>query len=182
MRYLARLMVYCATGVAVVATVSGVAAAAGGLHLVGDQPTEDAGSIVEDFRYPDAEEIRQRHNIKLIAGDGQILFADCATPPVGDIGVIKVRATKEIGPENRGLVCFKVLRAPGRLDLEIPAVYEIRGDGQRPGTGHEATAKLTTDDGERTTVEINPSGSTPVGIGADPNNDPTTLLQLRVTG
>jgi hypothetical protein len=27
-------------------------------------------------------------------------------------------------------------------------------------------------------VDVNPSGSTQVGIGANPNNAPTTLLQL----
>jgi hypothetical protein len=181
-RYLSRLMIYCAAGVAVVATASGVAAAAGALGRGGDLPPDEPDSIVEDYRYPNAEEILATHNVKLVAGDGHILFADCASPVVDNIGVIKVRTTEEIGPDNRGLICFKVLRAPGRLDLEIPAVYEIRGDGQRAGTGHKCTAELTTDDGEHTKVEVNPSGSTPVGIGADPNNDPTTLLQLRVTG
>jgi hypothetical protein len=138
-------------------------------------------SLEEDYGYPGAAAILETHHVKLISGDGHVLFADCATPPAGDIGLIKVRTTEEIGPDNRGLICFKVTRAPGRLDLEIPAVYEIRGDGQRPGTGHKATAELTTDAGQHTTVDVNPSGSTPVGIGADPDNEPTTLLQLKVT-
>ncbi|TDB93415.1 hypothetical protein E1267_43440 [Nonomuraea longispora] len=48
----------------------------------------------------------------------------------------------------------------GVLNLEVPGVYEIRGDGQREGTGHEVTAELRTDDGEELTVEVDPDGST----------------------
>jgi hypothetical protein len=70
----------------------------------------------------------------------------------------------------------------GRLDLEVPAVYEIRGDGLRTGSGHGGTADVRTDAGEHTTVTLNPSGSVQVGIGADPNNEPTTLVRLRITG
>jgi hypothetical protein len=44
------------------------------------------------------------------------------------------------------------------------------------------TAKVTTDDGTQTSVTVNPHGATPVGIGADPDGDPATLLQLKVTG
>ena len=181
MRSMSRMVVVSAIGVTVLAvTAVGVAAAAGRTNAAADPPPDDAGSIVEDYSYPGAAAILETQHVKLIAGDGHILLADCTTPPSGDIGLIKVHTTEEIGPDNQGLICFKVTHATGRLDLEVPAVYEIRGDGQRPGTGHECTAELTTDDGEHTKVVVNPSGSTPVGIGADPNNQPTTLLQLKV--
>jgi hypothetical protein len=61
-------------------------------------------------------------------------------------------------------------------------VYEIRGDGLRSGAGHRGTAEVRTDEGDHTTVNLNPSGSVQVGIGADPNNEPTTLVRLTVTG
>jgi hypothetical protein len=117
--------------------------------------------------HPGAAEILQQHGVTLLAGDGHVLFADCATPPDGDMGVVRVRTTEEIGPGAAGQVCFKVTADHGWLTLEVPAVYEIRGDGQRAGSDHRLTADIRTDSGERETVTVNPSGSTQVGIGID---------------
>jgi hypothetical protein len=137
-------------------------------------------SIVEDFSYPGAAAIQASLNIRLISGDGHIVLADCATEPVNNISVIRVWTTEQIGPDGAGLVCFKVNASVGRLDLDVPGVYEIRGDGQLPGYGHKLTAVVKTATGSPTSVVVNPSGSTQVGIGVDPNAEPTTLLQLRV--
>ncbi|MDP9791508.1 hypothetical protein J2S43_000020 [Catenuloplanes nepalensis] len=139
-------------------------------------------SVVEMGAYPGAAAILEQFSIRLLRGDGHIVWADCATPPVDNVGVIKVRTTEPIGPGGNGLACFKVTAPTGWLALEVPAVYEIRGDGQRTGTGHPLTAEVTTDDGDHTTVQVNPSGSTQVGIGISPDNEPTTLLRLTVTG
>jgi hypothetical protein len=190
MRTVSRLAVLCAaaaTGLVAVGAVVGVTQLAAGASRSQvtqvDPPTEDnGGSIVEDGSYPNAAAIEASQHIKLISGDGHILLADCATPPVNDIGVIKVWTTDQIGPDGQGLICFKVTASTGLLNLNVPAVYEIRGDGQKTGTGHKATAVVTTDAGAQTTVTVNPSGSTQVGVGTDPSADPTTLLQLKVTG
>jgi hypothetical protein len=85
-------------------------------------------------------------------------------------------------PDSLGRVCFKVTAGSGVLNLMVPGVYEIDGDGKATGAGHKATAKVTTDDGTQTSVTVSPTGSTQVGLGADPNNGPTILLQLKVTG
>jgi hypothetical protein len=165
------------------AVLSGMEGARGvrAADLVDEPPTQtNGGSIVEDYSYPGAAQILATQNVKLISGDGHILLADCAMQPVNNVGVIKVWTTEPIGESGIGQICFKVLAATGRLDLEVPGVYEIRGDGQGPGNGHPLTAVVKTDTGSPLTVVCNPSGSTQVGIGADPNNDPTTLLQLRV--
>ncbi len=187
MRILSRTAVPAIAGLAVVALTAGVVALARpGLPAAADPaepPTEqNGGSIVEDYAYPGAADILENDHIKLISGDGHILYADCDTPPVDNVSVLKVWTTEEIGPDAAGLACFKVTAAKGWLNLEVPAVYEIRGDGQRTGAGHQVTAEVTTDDGEHTTVAVNPSGSTQVGIGADPANEPTTLLRLTVNG
>jgi hypothetical protein len=174
---------------AVVAIGGGLAKAAtvaGGASLPrsvpADVPGQDnGGSIVEDGSYPNAAQIEQAENIVLISGDGHIVLADCSTSPQHNVGVMRVWTTDQIGPNNQGLVCFKVLASTGILNLRVPAVFEIDGDGKVAGAGHKATAKLTTDDGTQTSVTVNPDGATPVGIGADPNNEPTTLLQLKVT-
>ncbi len=137
-------------------------------------------SLVEDGAYPGAAAILAAQNVRLLAGDGHIVIADCATPPSGDFGLLKVYTTDEtIGADGIGRICFKVNAAAGWLNLEVPGVYEIRGDGQRTGTGHAVTAELTTETGDEITVDVDPDGSTQVGLGADPDNPPTILLQLR---
>ncbi|WP_186316088.1 S1 family peptidase [Catellatospora sichuanensis] len=137
-------------------------------------------SLVDDGAYPGAAAILAAQNVRLLAGDGHIVIADCATPPSGDFGLLKVYTTDEtIGADGIGRVCFKVNAAAGWLNLEVPGVYEIRGDGQRTGTGHAVTAELTTETGDEITVAVDPDGSTQVGLGADPDNPPTILLQLR---
>jgi hypothetical protein len=138
-------------------------------------------SVVEDFAYPQAAQIQAQYHVRLISGDGGILFADCATPPVGDIGLINVYTTEQIGAGGLGRVCFKVTKPSGHVELEVPGVYEIRGDGRRTGTGHKTTAIVRTDAGQLPPVTVDPSGSTQVGVGADSGNPPTTLLQLVVT-
>lgn len=139
---------------------------------------DEPASLVEDYSYPGAADIEQKYHVVLTSGDGHIVFADCATPPDGNIGVLQVRSTETVGKD--GLVCFKVLGTTGRLSLRIPAVFEIRGDGRVAGSGHKMKADLTTDAGQHSTVDVGGFGSVPVGIGANPNNAPTTLLQLTV--
>ncbi|MFJ8578395.1 hypothetical protein [Micromonospora sp. NPDC093277] len=137
-------------------------------------------AIMERFSYPGAAEILAQLNVRLISGDGHILLADCSTAPVDNIGVIQVFTTERVGPDRGGLVCFKVNGSTGRLDLEVPGVYAIRGDGQEQGYGHQLTAVVDTPSGAPTNVVVDPSGFAIVGQGVDPNNEPTTLLQLRV--
>jgi|SRR4051812_17650350 hypothetical protein len=143
--------------------------------------TDIQPTIVEDYAYPGAETIQATYNVTLISGDGHIMFADCATPPEGNIGLLTVTTTAAQGTDGEGRICFKILATPGRLQLKIPAVYEIRGDGQIDGTGHTVQADLTTDAGQHTTVNVNPSRSTPVGVATKPGSPPTTLLQLTAT-
>src|SRR4051794_32101688 len=68
---------------------------------------DDGRPIEEDYSYPGAADILAKYHVKLISGDGHILFADCATPPTGDIGLIKVRTNDQAG-NGSGLVCFRV--------------------------------------------------------------------------
>lgn len=187
------------SALATAAAVLGVAVGVGGAFATapGEQVTQEVPttqelpstqevlgtSVVEEYGYPNAEQILAEQNVKLISGDGHILLADCATSPEGDIGLLKVYTTDEqIGADGIGRVCFKVRAPYGFLNLEVPGVYEIRGDGLRTGTGHEVTAELRADDGEEVAVEVDPDGSTQVGLGADPEASPTMLLRLTVTG
>jgi len=149
---------------------------------IADPPSEtNGGSLVEPFRYPGADQILATEHVTLISGDGRILQVPCSTAVTGDIGLLKVYSTDDIGSEGLGRVCFRVTATPAQLTLQVPDVYEIRGDGQRTGAGHAVTANLTNAEGEQSSVAVDPDGSTQVGIGADPDASPTTLLKLTAT-
>ncbi|MCG3750252.1 hypothetical protein [Amycolatopsis sp. Poz14] len=145
----------------------------------GDDPApNEQPALVEDFSYPGAASIEANYHVNVISGDGHILFADCSAPPENNIGALQVRAQGSVGMQLDGRICFKILATPGTIEVKIPKVYEIRGDGQIDGTGHKVKADLTTDSGTHTTVDVNPNRSTPVGTGSGPQNPETTLLRL----
>ena len=157
--------------------IGGIWTASAATAPAGPNPDEQP-PLVEAFSYPGAAEIAANYGVKLISGDGHIIFNDCTTPPENNIGAVEVRALSSTGMNHDGRICFKVLATPGTVAVEIPNVYEIRGDGQIDGTGHKVKADLTTAAGAHSTVDVNPSRSTPVGTGADPKNPSTTLLRL----
>jgi hypothetical protein len=138
-------------------------------------------SLIGDMRYPNADKLFAEQNVRLLSGDGRILIADCANPPSGDIGLIEVY-TSDLTVNGGGRVCFKVSGEVGVLTMEIPDVFEIRGDGKRRGTGHNVTATIKPDDGTQQIVEVDPDGSIQVGVATDPPGPATTLLKLEVTG
>ncbi|MFD9896433.1 hypothetical protein ACFWY9_44390 [Amycolatopsis sp. NPDC059027] len=177
MRLLYRLLVVGLAGVVVVLMcVTPSSGVSPGPARAADEPP----TLEEDYAYPGADKIFADYGVKLISGDGHILFADCATPPTGPIGFIQV-SSPGIGIGGKGLICFRVTAPTGRLAVKIPAVFEIRGDGREAGKGHKLRAELTTDDGQHTTVDVDPSGSTQVGTGSNPSNPPTTLLELNAS-
>ncbi|MGN9764296.1 hypothetical protein ACTMS2_03910 [Micromonospora sp. SD12] len=150
--------------------VAGVAVA-GGMTLVSGAASaalEDAPpSIEEDFSYPGAAQIEASDGIKLIKGDGKIIFAECVT---GATNQIIVRSYAKLSG-----YCFTVKGAPGYLTLEISDVYQIRGDS------HTASARVSVD-GETQTVALPKNGWVGVGVGEDDTLPPAVLLELRVTG
>ncbi|WP_236796571.1 hypothetical protein [Amycolatopsis sp. GM8] len=144
----------------------------------GQESTSDTQpSIVEDFGYPGAAQIQATDNVQLISGDGHIVYTDCPSGP-DTVGLIMVHTSNLVGPNGDGKLCFHVLAASGYLTMMIADVYSIRGDGLQAGQGHKLKAALTTDAGVHTVVDVNPSGTTQVGITTDPPGDPTTLLRL----
>ncbi len=164
-----------------VAAAAAVALAGGTIAAVSatgqESATDDQPSIVEDFTYPGAAQIQASDKVELLSGDGHIVYTDCPSGP-DTVGLIMVRTTDLVGPAGDGKVCFHVLGRSGYLTMKIPAVYSIRGDGLQAGQGHKLKATLTTNGTTTTTVDVNPSGTTQVGITTNPPGDPTTLLRL----
>ncbi len=69
----------------------------------------------------------------------------------------------------------------GELTMKIPAVYSIRADGLSAGQGHKLKASLTSHADGDSSVNVPSDGTTQVGVGADSNGAPTTLLDLVAT-
>lgn len=169
-------VVAVATSAAAVGVIGSLSAWRSSDHAAADA-ADGPGSTVEDYSYPDAAAILASKNVKLIAGDGHLLIADCATAPVDNVSTIKVR-TSDIKEGDKGLICFKVLQPTAYLRLEVPGVYEIHGDGDVSGAGHKVSATVKNDEQTFDPTPIPPAGYLHVGLG---NGDalPTTLLELR---
>ena len=169
------------TRIVIAAAVTAVVCTTGALSLaLGGAPAtaeDEQPSVVEDFGYPGADQILADYHVQLLTGDGHILFATCPTGP-DTVGLIQVRTSEPVGPADDGRVCFHVIAPTGHLAMKIPAVYSIRGDGLTQGQGHKVRAEVTTDSGQHSTVDVNPNGTTQVGVGTNPPGAPTTLLQL----
>jgi len=183
MRALIRFAMYGAVAAATASTLSAATIAIAQTKHHDAAVTADAppstgeGSLVETYTYPNADQILAEKRVKLISGDGHILLVDCSTPAEGSLGLIKVRTTTS----GLGVICFKAYGTTGLLNLEVPAVYEIHGDGLTAGAGHNITAIITTAEGQQPPIAVSPTGSTGVGIGDPDSNVEATLLQLKVT-
>ncbi|MDO0935750.1 hypothetical protein QQY66_30225 [Streptomyces sp. DG2A-72] len=118
---------------------------------------------VEDFAYPNADQIYADTGIRLTGGDGNILLADC-----GATGLIEVLA------RDLDKFCFSVKGDSGRLAMEVPSVHGIKGNG------YEIVADMTVD-GTETSYDITPNSWTPVGESTDEGEREYALVELRAT-
>ena len=110
-------------------------------HAGQQTPTDNQPSVVEDFAYPGADALQANYGITLVSGDGHILFADCTTPPTGNIGLIQVHCTDPVGANQAGTVCFKVTSASGQLSLKILTCTrsEVMARSPAPATSSRRT-------------------------------------------
>ncbi|MFB7272578.1 hypothetical protein [Streptomyces sp. NPDC056244] len=119
--FLARTLGAAVVGVLAWAAVA--AGAAGGSHPGAGTTVsvaDDAPAYaVEDFNYPEADEILAEQGLVLKRGDGHITLADCA----GGTGLIQIMARKEAE-----IICFRVVGNSGWLTMEIPAVFTVKGN------------------------------------------------------
>ncbi|MEV6283344.1 trypsin-like serine protease [Kribbella sp. NPDC051770] len=137
-------------------------------------------SLVEEFAYPGAARILDQLGVKLISGDGHIVLDEGCLVQPDETGVGSMRVMYTIESGGRRTLCLTVLGDTGHIDLMIPNVYSIRGDGYESNTGHDFVARIDTPTGPVVEIEGESDTYNPVGIGADPESEPTTLLQIRV--
>ncbi|MFI1537220.1 hypothetical protein [Streptomyces anandii] len=164
-----------------------VAGAAATLALAGaqalatadPQPTGGSAGVtppsaVEDFAYPNADQIQKTQGIKLIKGDGHIVLAACDD----SAQQIKVLTVQGQSGNPQGAYCFKANAKSGYLSLELPRVFALETADHpisadlRPQADPTAPVK---------TVTVDKNGYQSVGEGAA-GGAPSVLLELRVTG
>ncbi|MFD7827728.1 trypsin-like serine protease [Kitasatospora sp. NPDC059803] len=139
---------------------------AGSMPVAATAAEASAPVAVENFAYPDAAKILAERNITLKSGDGHIVLADCTAGP-GQVQLYSRAA-------NPSEVCFKINGPAGYLALEIPKIYNIKGDD------HTVKATVSTD-GTTSTIDLAKNVWTPVGEGGTAGSE-TTLLELNATG
>ncbi|MGI5196346.1 hypothetical protein ACQEVY_22305 [Streptomyces sp. CA-288835] len=120
---------------------------------------------VEDFSYPNADRILAEKGLKLIKGNGRLLFTECD----GSAGLIEVWTRQT--PDGR--YCFKPDGKGGFLTLEVPDVYALQT------TDNPISADLTAA-GETATVDV--AKNQFKGVGEGVGDAPAVLVELRVTG
>lgn len=131
-------------------------------------------SAVEDFAYPNADQIQRDQGIKLIKGDGHITLATC------DDSAQQIKVLTVQGPSGnaQGAYCFKASAKSGYLSLELPRVFALETADHpisadlRPQADPSVPVK---------TVTVGKNGYQSVGEGAA-GGAPAVLLELRVTG
>ncbi len=123
-------------------------------------------SAVEDFAYPNAEQIFKDKGIKLIKGDGHITLADCKDTT----NAVQVYARGQDTP-----FCFSVTGRGGYLALDLPKTYMIKGND------NTTKADLTVPGEATKTYDITKNAWTEVGETADPKRRDHTLVEIRST-
>ncbi|OAP28442.1 hypothetical protein A4R44_00230 [Amycolatopsis sp. M39] len=92
--------------------------------LSGIAAADDAPSpIVEGFDYPGADQIYAQYHLRLLKGDGHILFADCASGGT----LVKVWSRAAANDFFR----FRITGESGYLTMDVPDVYAVTGDQHR---------------------------------------------------
>ncbi|MFE0510721.1 hypothetical protein [Streptomyces sp. NPDC058964] len=163
-----------------VAGVAAILALAGTPVLATADPQPPGGptgatppSAVEDYAYPNADQIQRDKGIKLIKGDGHITLAAC-----DDSGSqIKVMTVQGPSGNPQGAYCFRATAKSGYLTLELPRVFALETADHpisadlRPQADPAAPAK---------TVTVEKNGYQSVGEGAA-GGAPNVLFVLRGT-
>lgn len=162
-------------GIAALVTLVGVPAlASADAQPTGGTTAAAPPSAVEDFAYPNADQIQREAGIKLIRGDGHITFTACD----GAGSQIRVQTVKGPGGNPQDFYCFKATAKNGYLTLELPRVFALET------TDHPISADLKPKDDPSApakTVTLAKNSYKSVGEGA-PGGTPAVLLELRVTG
>lgn len=136
--------------------------------------TDTPPPAIEDYAYPNADQILRDKGIKLIKGDGHIVLSACDD----SAQQIKVLTVQGPSADPQGAYCFKALAKTGYLSLELPRVFALET------ADHPISADLrpqSDPSAPATTVNVDKNGYQSVGEGTA-GGAAAVLVELRVTG
>lgn len=136
----------------------------GGSEAIAPVVDEAPGYAVEDFEYPGADRILAEQGITLKRGDGHIVLTEC-----GATGLLEVLTRSSVEK-----ICFRTTGNSGYLTLEIPAVFNIRGNDY-------STQVDMTVDGTEQSYDIVKNTWTPVGESTDEQQRDFALVEIRTS-
>ncbi|MEW1637594.1 hypothetical protein AB0469_26430 [Streptomyces sp. NPDC093801] len=125
-------------------------------------------SAVEDFAYPNADQILASQGIKLVRGDGKITLADC------DNNLKQIRVYSYAEGNRKPIYCFTANSNTGQLSLELARVFAI-------DSGSRALSADLTAEGVTKTVSVAKDSYASVGEGVI-GGARSVLVEIRVTG
>ena len=128
---------------------------------------------VEDGSYPDAEAIYTEYGLRLLTGDGGIVFARVGSADDQcDKKQIQVERVGAAGTQWR-IFCFDTVAPKGLLTLEVPGTVAIRS-GDDPV---QATVSLP---GEKKVYQIAAADMISTDSGSDLGLSSAVLVELRL--
>jgi hypothetical protein len=159
-------------GVAVALAVSvGCVPAAGALA---EEGWEEMPSAVEDGTYPGADEIYAEYGIRLLIGDGGIVFAGVKNRGEGSCAAGEIQVEQVMEDSAVRFSCFQVLGGSGVLTMEIPAAFNVR-------SGEDSLRVTVRDtDGTEKVLDVAADATRYVGFEAASEVARTTLVELRI--
>ncbi|MFI5495786.1 hypothetical protein [Actinoplanes sp. NPDC051859] len=112
------------TGAVAVAVAAGAFVFGGGAQAA-ESPS--ASSLVEDYSYPGAAQILAKDELKLIGGDGHIMFTKRINPLTEvQCQTTEIQVEQFVAGGSGWYYCFKTIGTTGVLTLEVPATYGVR--------------------------------------------------------
>lgn len=131
---------------------------------------------VEDYAYPNADQVLAQHGLKVFRGDGRIVLASSRTYDDGQCPTGQIQVEKALPEAPYGVYyCFRTWGTRGFLTLEVPATFGVRG-GDKP---LQATADLP--NGEDRTYAVPANGYVAIEPGEGPELPKAILVELRMT-
>jgi hypothetical protein len=143
--------------------VAAAVVASGSVSIAAEAEADTPSSLVEDFSYPGRDKILADQGLKLVSGDGNIMWVSCTT--AGDL--IKIESY-----DFADYVCFKLRGEHGFLSLEIGRTTYVYSQNQPL----EATLQLE-GEAEPQTKQVPENFWTPVGEAE--NLPSATILEIR---
>lgn len=137
---------------------------------------DEPPSIVEDYSYPGAAQILADHKLKLIAGDGHILFVTSHEYGKGQCDAGQIQVEEALATAPFGVYyCFSSTGKTGFLTLEVPATFGVH-------TGNTALVATATIGGTEKQFPIEANGYKAVDPGVGDQLPTAVLVELRLAG